>query len=1691
VERVKKEKTHTRTMSTQTVMQVYREDPTQWHTWSPLPPAAPEAPPLLEDVVDVQSTQPLYWELLQAGADPRTTPAEKRVINDTKSRFSALRVLMDRARYELWEPLSDLKQKYRALYGPDAVYPTPRLLMLRLMSYADIKSEIASLLAYADPSKQGELSSEAAFFNPKAPQSTLDDLGPDCLGYDKWMRGHGVSGVQDVTFGGGNRTASNSSYQGLASRGLDPKHRYGLVADWGSLGVSYRNGPVRVIHACCGESDGRTTGCWIMLDKTQELGVPLSYEVMNETDPWQELSVDALSAGALQRRLVADIRIGTAFRDLNLYTTLHATIQGAWGTLAPRLTQHILSYRDVADDAIGDEEPIPRDPYTLFVSGTADEPIFKRMIQALVRFNEVHCTWQEFPSTEGQWAALINARFFKAGSVVVYFNDETRGFIAFEGFTGGDPGRRDRITLLRIGDSDPARIVDLVAKLERLKDYPGGAGVLRFETDLDADIETLNDLLRNTRERDALRLDASEDTRSWGTIVPTWNALSLPVRNLATEEETEQVEEFIADSAAFSQRSEDVDTTLYQARRDANKLLKKFHKNVRDNTTDTAAEMVVAENVFDASVANSAASLANLKRTRLAQAVEDGDDIGFVADTQAVVDKLVFYERSTSTSGKTMPGLPPVLQELPALPELVTSDTLNQYLLDLAARGADYGDARDMLESLVEVTRVPQGALDDAQAALGEVRAFADLGVVLDAQASNAVGQLEAEALHVQNVIDQRLLSAGRLATTIDKLTRGAYAMTTNGFDREADAYRGALALLVQENADVLDLDAVRSQQLLAFTGVVRQQLVRLEQEAQDRFVDFVLRVGPPCSAMRDLVLNSIDSTPLSKIPLEDTGIFAAEGIRRCVDEIRALSNIPFPAPLTAGGTVTNERFRAILDAYDFESGKIFPFPDDGRRDYAPYTRAWIAGVFGNMIPLVVSLAELTPIATDALMLNLENETLAGALTQELNALRADATRAKAAYQRDQQRRRGQQALVPPGGALAPLPESLEGFFSYAVDPRPWLDVELQTPVFVALMENAIMSGVLRTEDPGWMNKYYLPELANYYDSQRGKGDADNFALQMNILTPQDSIQSTWTMGIKSDDSVYLSSALWEDPTRRQALIFAHVRFYRYLRLLEAGESGDRLQQAADDMTAALQVAQLPNQSTAPQAVLVRQPAYALAVTPQDLDAVARRPVFRTRPASVITTTNTTWYGDRGGSCPWDSLFTSTFKVPRTWLEGVIHDAESIIPSGSECIQRSGTQNWAPADYLHQDIWKDMMHMQDQRNPTPQQCISLRQWNTCMPAEEVGGDSPVALLSRMFVFYDVEELVYTPVVQRSEPQIRNVPRAQLRTAQMVFVTNREAFARDGTQYGVPLTLNGNAFTLMGVMSAQAGHWVSYVRDPISGVWWHFDANKKINAPINLWGARREQTLDANGVPLVVKKGIDGYETPAAWIYVRTASFGDIYQGPAPAAATGRPPVTEAFGLSAFGQDVLRNGATGLSNYNVVADSIRDDLQGMVFSAETIFGQDFAERVGFDMGTARFEIPAGARGTRLKMLVYIWDQLVEGARNDNDAAIVARAMQNIRIALLTARFPDPGTEPQEEEEEEVTPLVETGDTSVEQNFPVSSSFKSTFDPAVAPEGLFDEPERYHMYLYFKEQEARPESAPDRENNMRIARLVGRF
>jgi hypothetical protein len=248
----------------------------------------------------------------------------------------------------------------------------------------------------------------------------------------------------------------------------------------------------------------------------------------------------------------------------------------------------------------------------------------------------------------------------------------------------------------------------------------------------------------------------------------------------------------------------------------------------------------------------------------------------------------------------------------------------------------------------------------------------------------------------------------------------------------------------------------------------------------------------------------------------------------------------------------------------------------------------------------------------------------------------------------------------------------------------------------------------------------------------------------------------------------------------------------------------------------------------------------------------------------ITDAANFQWASAGGGSCAFDALFNGLFKMPNTWLQKQIFAAENVVPFNNQKC---------PSDKFHTSVVADILFLQG-KEIARQECQSRKVYYECIgiPVET---DDPQYIMSRLLAFYNLQNRAY--VFSIGDYKLSTVPGKQLQVLQpnisipqneqyeMFLFEVEEPLAplqqRASVNFTIPneIVINNTPASSMHLMTCfvtTGGHWLAYVRDINTKIWWKFDAIA--NPPYVKY--------DENTPAAVL--GSANFEKPAAYLYVR-------------------------------------------------------------------------------------------------------------------------------------------------------------------------------------------------------------------------------
>lgn len=332
-----------------------------------------------------------------------------------------------------------------------------------------------------------------------------------------------------------------------------------------------------------------------------------------------------------------------------------------------------------------------------------------------------------------------------------------------------------------------------------------------------------------------------------------------------------------------------------------------------------------------------------------------------------------------------------------------------------------------------------------------------------------------------------------------------------------------------------------------------------------------------------------------------------------------------------------------------------------------------------------------------------------------------------------------------------------------------------------------------------------------------------------------------------TDDMLFLGD-VYTDSKRWEAFIEGYALFV----------SGNRAN--IPDILNYAQTAQLPVDQSVPSSPNT----YALQVP------VLNKAVTIPPTGDLITARHFRWVAEDGGTCPYDSIFSALFKVPGLWLETAIYNARQVTVKNSECLN-DVVDGMPLPEWVHQRVCKQIRFLQDPNSiENGETCITKRTWKNCISVDSISDLSRPLDDGRLLIgdlikyFYKMQKYFAGEVLARGQTVIRDNPLFEPKELLSFTLqkTQDQLTSESGqVSYTVPLYLNNKKFTLISCVSFQPGHWVSYVRDPRTTEWWHFNAAPGGN------NVARKIGVSGENVPFTVTTGNAG-EQPCGWYYMR-------------------------------------------------------------------------------------------------------------------------------------------------------------------------------------------------------------------------------
>lgn len=363
----------------------------------------------LSELINSNSTRPLYWEIQDKLSSPTNLDREDREwLQSIRDAFDSYVIkILNGLHIRPWDFDYNIRKEYELEYG---VFPPTDLplrgVMGRLMSYKEIWNYSEGVTDWFWRRPQTE------------PIWTIDCISG---GY----RNEKTQPFRTVMTGLNPRDLRRA-YEVVLERPwtsrLDPVHHWGVYIDQGDN--YYKDDPVRILMACCAEHVGRTDGCWIALrgDPTALEGVVKPYQLFPYVfrNVWEKGIIP--SEDAIKR----DVVWGTAFKDYARYESLHNRIQAGLDAAAKAIRSGYGKYQKVLEavlDSPGSDSKRDRYPYesNAVLSDTERESIAS-VIRLQYEFNAIQCIG-EMPSM----ADYVNKHIFKVSDMLVHFTYDKMG----------------------------------------------------------------------------------------------------------------------------------------------------------------------------------------------------------------------------------------------------------------------------------------------------------------------------------------------------------------------------------------------------------------------------------------------------------------------------------------------------------------------------------------------------------------------------------------------------------------------------------------------------------------------------------------------------------------------------------------------------------------------------------------------------------------------------------------------------------------------------------------------------------------------------------------------------------------------------------------------------------------------------------------------------------------------------------------------------------------------------------------------------------------------------------------------------------------------------------------------------------------------------------------------------------------
>ena len=371
----------------------------QWHTLPPKEKPIEDAVRPLDELIDVNSREPLYL-LLKDSIKKRTPGAELSWLTSLYASFDRnAERLLGQTHLEPWD---GMEEDYEATYMEKSTLSL-RVTAGRLLSFRDITNEMRRAENEWDTKRR------APTFKFDPPVAKV--LAPlDCNNYPLARQLY-----QDERFNGP----------------PDPSRRWGIY-NYKDIVDTFGNTRFAARMECCGEPLGKTSGCWIKMDVRNKMGEVMPYMLGERFNWWKDMSIDDnfIKVDAKRKAdLIKDRFVGTAFQDVYKYKQLDTRIVELWENNAVDVVIRGIEQFSVVADQFINEPGIPR-PTKLFDTflTEAERQILISLFKLVFQYNEVQCI--KMPIL---WGDYFDSELFKIYSVFLYYNDNTRGYINFAG----------------------------------------------------------------------------------------------------------------------------------------------------------------------------------------------------------------------------------------------------------------------------------------------------------------------------------------------------------------------------------------------------------------------------------------------------------------------------------------------------------------------------------------------------------------------------------------------------------------------------------------------------------------------------------------------------------------------------------------------------------------------------------------------------------------------------------------------------------------------------------------------------------------------------------------------------------------------------------------------------------------------------------------------------------------------------------------------------------------------------------------------------------------------------------------------------------------------------------------------------------------------------------------------------------